>query len=141
MARYDVMSARCPSREVLAQISDKWTILVLAILVGGTTRFNELRRGIGGVTQKMLTKTLRSLEENGFVSRRIYAEVPPRVEYTLTPLGHSLVRVLDTVKDWVNRHAGEVVTARERFARGEALREASGRRGAAARGRTGRATA
>src|SRR6184192_3282860 len=123
MARFDVMSARCPSREVLAQISDKWTILVLAILVHGTTRFNELRRRIGGVTQKMLTKTLRELEENGFVSRRIYAEVPPRVEYTLTPLGHSLVKVLDTVKDWADRHAGDVLVARQRFARTRAQRE------------------
>ena len=133
MSRFDVMSARCPSREVLAQISDKWTILVLAILVEGTTRFNELRRRISGITQKMLTKTLRELEQNGFVSRRVYAEVPPRVEYTLTPLGHSLVKVLDTVKDWVNRHAGDVVTARARFAGGVALKAASERRGATKR--------
>ena len=141
MAKYDAMSALCPSRNVLAHISDKWTVLVLAVLVGGTTRFNELRRRIDGITQKMLTRTLRELEENGFVSRRIYAEVPPRVEYSLTPLGHSLVKVLDTVREWVNRHAGDVVTARERFARGEALRAASGRRGAGARGRSARATA
>lgn len=138
--RYDVMSASCPSRDVLAYISDKWTVLVLAILMGGTTRFNELRRRIGGITQKMLTRTLRDLEENGFVSRRIYAEVPPRVEYTLTPLGHSLVKVLDTVRDWANRHAGDVVSARERFAR-ERLRAASERRTPAARARSARATA
>ena len=140
MARYDSMSARCPSRDVLARISDKWTVLVLAILIEGTTRFNGLRRRIGGITQKMLTRTLRDLEEDGFVSRRIYAEVPPRVEYTLTPLGHSLVKVLDTVRDWANRHAGDVVSARERFAR-ERLKVASERRGAAARARSARATA
>src|SRR5438105_10648472 len=130
MMKFNALSARCPARDVLGHVADKWTVLVLVILIEGTARFNELRRRIDGVTQKMLTKTLRELEENGFVSRRIYAEVPPRVEYTLTPLGHSLVKVLDTVKDWVNRHAGEVVTARERFARGEALRAASERRGA-----------
>jgi DNA-binding HxlR family transcriptional regulator len=141
VAKYDAMSARCPSRDVLAHISDKWTVLVLAVLVDGTTRFNELRRRIDGITQKMLTRTLRELEENGFVSRRIYAEVPPRVEYSLTPLGQSLVKVLDTVREWVNRHAGDVVTARERFAREQALRAASGRRGAGARGRSARATA
>ena len=138
--RYNVMSAKCPSRGVLAYISDKWTVLVLAILLEGTTRFNELRRRIDGITQKMLTRTLRDLEENGFVSRRIYAEVPPRVEYTLTPLGHSLVKVLDTVRDWANRHAGDVVSARERFAR-ERLKAASEKRPQAARARSARATA
>jgi DNA-binding HxlR family transcriptional regulator len=136
MARYDVMSARCPSRDVLAYITDKWTVLVLAILTEGTARFNELRRRIQGISQKMLTRTLRDLEENGFVSRRIYAEVPPRVEYTLTPLGHSLVKVLDTVKDWTNRHTGEVVAARERFGKERALREAAERRGAGGRARS-----
>jgi len=141
MAKFNALSARCPARDVLGHISDKWTVLVLVILIEGTARFNELRRRIDGITQKMLTRTLRDLEENGFVSRRIYAEVPPRVEYTLTPLGHSLVKVLDTVRDWANRHAGDVMTARERFARSRALNAASGTRGPGARARSVRATA
>jgi DNA-binding HxlR family transcriptional regulator len=141
MAKFDSMSARCPARDVLSYITDKWTVLVLAILVEGTTRFNGLRRRIGGITQKMLTRTLRDLEENGFVSRRVYAEVPPRVEYTLTPLGHSLVKVLDTVRAWANHHAGDVVAARQRFDKERALRIASEKRNAGARARSARATA
>ena len=139
--KFNALSARCPARDVLGHVADKWTVLVLVILIEGTARFNELRRRIDGITQKMLTRTLRDLEENGFVSRRIYAEVPPRVEYTLTPLGHSLVKVLDTVRDWANRHAGDVVAARQRFATDRALKASSERRGAGARGRSVRATA
>ena len=141
MAKFNALSARCPARDVLGHVADKWTVLVLAILTEGTTRFNGLRRRVDGITQKMLTRTLRDLEKNGFVSRRIYAEVPPRVEYTLTPLGHSLVKVLETVRDWADRHAGDVVAARQRFARDIALKAASERRGAGARGRSARATA
>jgi len=115
--RYDSLSATCPSRAVLNQVADKWTVLVLGVLVGGTTRFNELRRRVQGITQKMLTQTLRDLERHGLVSRRIYAEVPPRVEYSLTPMGRSLVRVLDNVREWADTHAGEVIAAQERFDR------------------------
>ena len=115
--RYNALTATCRSRAVLTQVADKWTVLVLGVLVGGTTRFNELRRRVQGITQKMLTQTLRDLERHGFVSRRIYAEVPPRVEYSLTPMGRSLVRVLDNVRDWADTHAGEVIAAQERFDR------------------------
>src|SRR3982074_957003 len=80
----DVMSEACPSRPLLALIADKWTMLVLPALQEGPRRNNELMRAIGGVSQKMLTQTLRDLERNGFVQRRDYGEIPPRVDYRLT---------------------------------------------------------
>jgi len=92
-------------------------VLILGVLTEDTTRFNELRRRVQGITQKVLTQTLRDLERLGFVSRKIYAEVPPRVEYSLTPLGRSLVRVLDNVRQWADTHTGEVLAAQQRFER------------------------
>jgi DNA-binding HxlR family transcriptional regulator len=124
MKRFDAFSAACPAREILASIANKWTVLVLSVLTERTTRFNELRRRIEGVTQKALTQTLRDLERLGLVSRRIYAEVPPRVEYALTPLGRSLVEMLDAIKDWTERHAPDVLLAQQRFERREAARPA-----------------
>ena len=115
--RYNTMFALCPSREVLAHVANKWTVLILGVLTEDTTRFNELRRRVQGITQKVLTQTLRDLERLGFVSRKIYAEVPPRVEYSLTPLGRSLVRVLDNVRQWADTHTGEVLAAQQRFER------------------------
>lgn len=115
--RYNTMFALCPSREVLAHVANKWTVLILGVLTEDTTRFNELRRRVQGITQKVLTQTLRDLERLGFVSREIYAEVPPRVEYSLTPLGRSLVRVLDNVRQWADTHTGEVLAAQQRFER------------------------
>lgn len=120
--RYNAFSALCPARDILATIADKWTVLVLGVLTEDTTRFNELRRRIEGVTQKALTQTLRDLERLGLVSRRVYAEVPPRVEYSLTPLGHSLVAVLDGIRDWSETHASDVIQARQRFDRQKAER-------------------
>jgi DNA-binding HxlR family transcriptional regulator len=122
MKRFDAFFSRCPSREILASIANKWTILVLSVLTEDTTRFNELRRRIQGVTQKALTQTLRDLERLGLVSRRIYAEVPPRVEYSLTPLGHSLVKVLDNIKEWSETHAPDVIQAQQRFERQHAAK-------------------
>jgi DNA-binding HxlR family transcriptional regulator len=100
---------------VLTQIADKWTALVLKVLVERTTRFNELRRRVEGVSQKVLTQTLRALERRGMITREIFAEVPPRVEYSLTPLGRSLVKVLGAVTEWANAHTGQVLAAQERF--------------------------
>lgn len=127
MQRFDAFSAACPAREILASVANKWTVLVLSVLTDGTARFNALRRRIQGVSQKALTQTLRDLERLGLVSRRIYAEVPPRVEYTLTPLGRSLVEVLDAIKDWTERHAHAVLLAQRRFARRETARPAARR--------------
>ena len=88
----DVYSARCPSRAALALIADKWAVLVAGCLVDGPKRHSWLRHQIGGISGKMLTRTLRELERAGLVERRIFPEVPPRVEYSLSPLGSSLQR-------------------------------------------------
>jgi DNA-binding HxlR family transcriptional regulator len=126
MKRFDAFNALCPAREILASVANKWTVLVLSVLTEDTTRFNELRRRVQGVTQKALTQTLRDLERLGLVSRRIYAEVPPRVEYSLTPLGHSLVKVIDDVKAWTETHAPDVMQAQQRFDRQQAAKAARG---------------
>lgn len=108
---YDPYSALCPTRHVLGLISDKWTSLVIVLLARGTKRFQQLRREIDGITQKMLTQTLRDLERNGLVNRRVYAEVPPRVEYSLTPLGRTLIEPLAGLHVWAVTHVEEMQAA------------------------------
>lgn len=90
----------CPVETTLVLIGNKWKVLILRDLILGTKRFGELRKSLGGVSQKVLTTQLRDMEEKGLVSRKIYAEVPPRVEYSLTGLGASLKPVLDTMWEW-----------------------------------------
>ena len=90
----------CPVETTLTLISDKWKVLILRDLTTGTKRFSELKRSVGNVTQKVLTAQLREMEANGLLTRQIYPEVPPRVEYTLTDLGRSLKPVLDAMHDW-----------------------------------------
>lgn len=90
----------CPVETTLMLISDKWKILILRDLLPGTKRFGELKKSIGNVTQKVLTAQLRDMEDKGLVNRKVYAEVPPRVEYSLTDLGKSLKPVLDAMWDW-----------------------------------------
>lgn len=104
----------CPIMSTMAMISDKWKVLIICKLRGGTLRFNELMRALQGVTQKVLTSQLRELEDDGIVSRKIYAEVPPRVEYSLTPLGETLIPVLIKLEEWAQVHAAELIEARER---------------------------
>ncbi|WP_343217056.1 helix-turn-helix domain-containing protein [Hymenobacter profundi] len=104
-------------RHVLDRIGDKWSFLcILHLGAADTLRFNELRKQIGDVSQRMLTVTLRSLEADGLVQRHVYAEVPPRVEYQLTPLGHSLLVAFSGLGTWANAHAQEVAQARQAFA-------------------------
>lgn len=110
---FDVMSPACPSRSVLRHVVDRWTPLVVAVLDGGPQRFNELRRAVGGVTPKVLTETLRSMERDGLVLREVTAGVPPRVEYRLTPLGRSMTEPVAALRAWVETRAGEVLAARE----------------------------
>ena len=110
---YNVYSQDCPTRTVLDIVADKWTSLLIVALVPGTKRFQQLKREIGGITQKMLTQTLRSLERNGLVERRAYATVPPRVEYTLTRLGHTLSETLEALQEWSVAHVGEILRARK----------------------------
>lgn len=111
---FDVYDANCPSRTALHRIGDRWTALVVGVLAERPHRFGELRRRIGGVSQKMLTQTLRSLERDGLVSRKAFATVPVTVEYALTPLGETLVPVLARVRDWAEAHIAAVAAARER---------------------------
>ena len=90
----------CPVETTLMLIGDKWKVLILRELLGGTKRFGELRKAIGHVTQKVLTAQLRDMEAKGLLTRRVYAEVPPRVEYTLTETGYSLKPILDSMVAW-----------------------------------------
>ncbi len=90
----------CPVETTLMLIGDKWKVLILRDLLPGTKRFGELKRSIGSVSQKVLTAQLRDMEEKGLVSRKVYAEVPPRVEYSLTELGRSLKPILDAMRNW-----------------------------------------
>lgn len=90
----------CPVETTLTLIGDKWKVLILRDLMPGTKRFGELKKSIGSVSQKVLTAQLRDMEASGLISRKVYAEVPPRVEYTLTPLGESLSPILDAMKTW-----------------------------------------
>lgn len=90
----------CPVETTLTLIGDKWKVLILRDLLPGTKRFGELKKSIGSVSQKVLTSQLRDMEESGLVNRQVYAEVPPRVEYSLTELGQSLKPILDSMKNW-----------------------------------------
>ena len=110
--RYDAYIASCPTRQLLDRISDKWVTLVLSALAGGPQRYSDLSRRIAGVSQKMLTQTLRSLERDGLVSRTVTPSVPVRVDYALTPLGATLMPLLAHIKEWAEQHMDEVAAAR-----------------------------
>ncbi|MDX6744961.1 helix-turn-helix domain-containing protein [Actinocorallia sp. A-T 12471] len=111
----DAYLAECASRTVLAALSDKWTCLLVDALSGGPVRFGELRRRIGGITQKSLTSTLRTMERDGLVSRTVYPTIPPKVEYELTELGRSVIRLMSGVKEWAEVHVDEILAARARY--------------------------
>lgn len=108
---YNVLSADCPSRLVLDLIADKWTALIFALLEEQPTRYNELHRRIEGISQKMLTQTLRALETNGIIERKITPTVPPAVEYALSPLGETLIPVMVSLRRWAEQHLQEVEQA------------------------------
>ena len=105
----------CPTRVVLDRLGDKWTGLVVGLLQDGPLRFTQLKDRIGGVAPKVLTETLRSLERDGLVTRTVFAQVPPRVDYELTDLGRSLVEPLDLLRDWAEAHVSSILAARERY--------------------------
>lgn len=98
----------CPVETTLLLISNKWKVLILRDLMDGTRRFGELKKSIGSISQKVLTSNLRDMEEQGLVIRKVYAEVPPRVEYTLTDTGYSLSPVLDALYDWGESYKEQV---------------------------------
>lgn len=101
--------------EVLGVVGDKWTVLVVMALREGPRRFNDLKRAIGGVSQQMLTRTLKALERDGMVSRTVHPTVPPQVEYALTPLGHSLAEPLRALGVWAKGHLEEIDGNRSRY--------------------------
>ncbi|MEV6428502.1 helix-turn-helix domain-containing protein [Nocardia sp. NPDC051463] len=113
--RYDAFVAECPTRQLLDRISDKWVSLVLVALSDGPLRYAEINRSIAGVSPKMLTQTLRTLERDGLVERRITAEVPVRVDYELTALGRSLQPVMSVIKSWAEERMDDVLAARARY--------------------------
>jgi len=115
--KWDAYNERCPTRIVLDRIADKWTVLIVGALEEKTKRFGELRREVGGVSQKMLTQTLRGLERDGVVVRKVYASVPPKVEYSLTRLGRTLVRILEEIREWSENNIEDVLKARKDFDR------------------------
>ena len=105
---YSVLSPGCPSRLVLDRIADKWTALVIQILARGTLRYGALKREIGDISQKMLTQTLRSLERDGLIRRKVYPSAAPKVEYALTPLGRTLIEPLNGLCRWTEKHLPEL---------------------------------
>ena len=112
----DPLAQNCPSRDMLDLIGDRWSLLIMLVVGQGTHRNGELKRRVGGISQKMLTQTLRALEANGLVERRDFQTVPPHVEYYLTPLGASLQRALAPLFGWIDREFSAVLAARAAFA-------------------------
>src|SRR4051812_44771219 len=112
---YDAFLRSCPTNQLLGRLSDKWVSLVVAALSAGPMRYSDLGRRIAGVSPKMLTQTLRTLERDGILSRTVTPSVPVRVDYELTPLGRSLAHLLTAVKEWAETHFEEVRDARERY--------------------------
>lgn len=109
----DAFDPECPTRVVLDRVGDKWTVLIIEILDGGPKRFSEIRTAIGGITPKVLTSTLRSLVADGLVTREVFAEVPPRVEYALTDLGRSLQGPVAALRRWAELNVAAIEDSRE----------------------------
>jgi DNA-binding HxlR family transcriptional regulator len=113
--RGNVFDPDCPTRLILDRIGDKWTVLTVLLLSNGPLRFTELRDGIGRVAPKVLTQTLRRLERDGLITREVFAEVPPRVVYTLTPMGKSLITPIRAVTDWAEEHVPAISAAQNGY--------------------------
>lgn len=122
----DVYDERCPSRGALDRLADKWSTLVTGALSTGSRRFGELSRAIAGISPKMLTQTLRSLERDGMLTRTQHATIPPQVEYELTALGQSLEALHQRVRTWAEQHVEEIETARLQYERATTRGSSSG---------------
>ncbi|MDC6383129.1 helix-turn-helix transcriptional regulator [Pseudomonas sp. 15A4] len=109
----EVLARDCPSREILNHVCSRWGVLVLVVLLDGMHRFSELRRKIGGVSEKMLSQTLQSLEQDGFVDRKALPVVPPHVEYRLTPMGEEVALQMDGLTTWIEENLPRILAARE----------------------------
>jgi DNA-binding HxlR family transcriptional regulator len=114
--RHNGLPADCRAvSDVLARVGDKWSVLVVTRLGAGSMRFNELRRSIGGISQRMLTLTLRGLERDGLVTRTVFPIIPPRVDYALTSLGRDLLEPVSALGEWATRNQAKIARAREKF--------------------------
>jgi DNA-binding HxlR family transcriptional regulator len=113
--RSSVYDRSCPAHAIIDHLADKWAVLIIGQLANGTMRFAELRRAVDGVSQKMLTVTLRDLERDGLVTRKLYASVPPKVEYSLTPLGASLSDMAGELCHWAEVNMQQILRARQNF--------------------------
>lgn len=122
MRRGQLFSEACPSREVLQHVTSRWGVLLLVALMGGTHRFSDLRRKVGGVSEKMLAQTLRWLEADGFVLREARATVPPHVEYRLTPMGREVGQRVEALADWIECALPEIMAAQQERAAAAATR-------------------
>lgn len=116
----DAFDPECPTRIVLDRVGDKWTVLIVDVLDAGPRRFNEIRAAIGGITPKVLTSTLRALVADGFVTREVFGEVPPRVEYSLTELGRSLQEPVAALRRWAEANVATITENRDHHAVAEA---------------------
>ena len=112
---YNVFRPGCPSHKVVELLGSKWTLLVMCSLAEGVCRFGEMGRTVEGITPKMLTQTLRNLEQAGMISRQVFPVVPLRVDYELTPLGSSLVGLLGNIRAWAETHVPDIEAAREAY--------------------------
>ena len=112
LRRGELLSADCPSREVLKHVTSRWGVLVLMVLLEQTCRFSDLRRRVDGVSEKMLAQTLQWLASDGFVIRTAYDEVPPHVDYRLTPLGEEVARQVTSLADWIEVNLSRILSAR-----------------------------
>lgn len=110
--RGELLSPDCPSREVLKHVTSRWGVLLLVVLMDDVHRFSDLRRKVGGVSEKMLSQTLKWLEADGFVHRKSHATVPPHVEYTLTPLGRQVGKRVEALADWIETSLPVILNAR-----------------------------
>lgn len=112
LRRGEIFAVECPSREILKHVTSRWGVLVLVALMAGTHRFSDLRRKVGGVSEKMLAQTLQCLEKDGFIHRVSLPVVPPHVEYSLTPLGEEIGRKVESLADWIETNLPKILEAR-----------------------------
>ena len=113
MRRGELFSVKCPSREILKHVTSRWGVLVLVALMEGTHRFSDLRRKVGGVSEKMLAQTLQCLEKDGFVNRVSLPVVPPHVEYTLTSMGEEVSHKVESLADWIEENTSRIMKAQQ----------------------------
>jgi DNA-binding HxlR family transcriptional regulator len=114
MKRGEVFAVECPSRDILKHVTSRWGVLVLVALMEGTHRFSDLRRKVGGVSEKMLAQTLQQLEQDGFIDRVSHPVVPPHVEYSLTPLGAGIGRQVESLTDWIEINLPKIMLAQQK---------------------------